>query len=140
MPEGVTYESALVDGRIFMIDNSILEGIPCAAKRFACSPLLVLYCNTDGYLEPLAIQLFSNRAEENPVFTPKDPQNAWLLAKIFFNSANSQVNNIDETYELRIFSLRFNKLLSIYCTVIALRNHLLLLSDVAFHEIILFFA
>ena len=26
LPSGVTYESAVIDGRIFMVDNSILEG------------------------------------------------------------------------------------------------------------------
>jgi hypothetical protein len=26
LPSGVTYEKAVVDGRIFMVDNSILEG------------------------------------------------------------------------------------------------------------------
>ena len=26
LPSGVTYENAVVDGRIFMVDNSILEG------------------------------------------------------------------------------------------------------------------
>ena len=27
LPSGVTYQNALLDGRIFMVDNSILEGI-----------------------------------------------------------------------------------------------------------------
>ncbi|CAG5091296.1 Oidioi.mRNA.OKI2018_I69.PAR.g12956.t1.cds [Oikopleura dioica] len=95
LPEGVTFESAVADGRIYMVDNSILEGIPCMQGRYTSSPLLVLYCNSEGYLEPLAIQLFSNKAEDNPVFTPKDPPNAWMLAKIFFNSANGQFQQLN---------------------------------------------
>ena len=94
LPEGVTFESALHDGRIFMVNNSILEDIPCLENRYSCSPLLVLFCNADGVLEPLAIQLFSNKKDDNPVFTPKDPPNAWLLAKMFFNNANAQVLSI----------------------------------------------
>lgn len=40
---------------------------------------------------PLAIQLFANQLEDNPVWTPNDSPNDWLLAKIFLNSANGQV-------------------------------------------------
>jgi len=40
---------------------------------------------------PLGIQLFANQTEGNPVWTPKDEPNDWLLAKMFFNNANGQV-------------------------------------------------
>ena len=75
------------------------------------SPLLVLHCNEDGILMPIAIQLFCNRPkngrkEQNyyipekaklqkikiPVFTPKDDPNEWLLAKMFVNNASSHVS------------------------------------------------
>ena len=39
---------------------------------------------------PIAIQYYANRAEGNPVWTPKDSRPDWLLAKIVFNNANMQ--------------------------------------------------
>ena len=39
---------------------------------------------------PIAIQYYTNRAEGNPVWTPKDSRPDWLLAKIVFNNANMQ--------------------------------------------------
>ena len=41
---------------------------------------------------PLAIQLWPNKKKsENPVWTPNDLPNQWLLAKMYFNNANDQV-------------------------------------------------
>ena len=40
---------------------------------------------------PIAIQLYANKAkEDNPVWTPKDAHNDWLLAKICVNNAVGQ--------------------------------------------------
>ena len=43
---------------------------------------------------PIAIQYYANRAENNPVWTPKDSRADWLLAKIIFNNANAQCQQI----------------------------------------------
>ena len=40
---------------------------------------------------PVAIQLHAKKSTGNPVWTPKDQPNDWLLAKMFFNNANGQV-------------------------------------------------
>ena len=41
---------------------------------------------------PLAIQLFNSKPrEENPIWTPNDKPEEWLLAKMFFNNSNGQV-------------------------------------------------
>jgi arachidonate 5-lipoxygenase len=53
---------------------------------------------------PLAIQLHANQKTENPVWTPKDAPNDWLLAKMFFNNANGQVCLVDKL----IFLLKFD--------------------------------
>lgn len=60
-------------------------------QNYTCSPLLLMHCNDEGVLMPVGIQLFSNQTENNPVWTPKDEPNDWLLAKMFFNNANGQV-------------------------------------------------
>ena len=40
-----------------------------------------------------AIQFWSNKKKsENPIWTPKDTPNEWLLAKMFFNNSNGQVS------------------------------------------------
>ena len=55
-------------------------------------------CHEDGYLVPLAIQLFVKRdgdeINHHPVWTPNDLPNDWLLAKMFFNNASGQVKII----------------------------------------------
>ena len=63
-------------------------------QNYTCSPLLLLHCNAEGYLMPVAIQLFANQTANNPVWTPNDAPNDWLLAKMFFNNANGQVTRL----------------------------------------------
>ena len=41
----------------------------------------------------LAIQLFGNKGSINPVWTPNDTAEEWLLAKMFFNNSNGQVSS-----------------------------------------------
>jgi len=109
LPPGKTIRSEIEAGRLFVSDNSVIEGLFCGlhpvtkAQKYTCSPLLLLRCNEDGYLMPLAIQLFSNRAEGNPVWTPNDAPNDWLLAKMFCNNATSQVQQL----QLHLFRTHF---------------------------------
>merc|ERR1740137_101055 len=77
-----------------------MEGISCGiqfeAQKYSCSPLLLLHLNEEGYMMPLAIQLFANKPEiVNPVWTPKDEPNEWLLAKMFFNNGADNVQLIN---------------------------------------------
>ena len=74
------------------------DGIVCGkhpilkTQNYTCSPYLLLHCVEEGYLMPLAIQFFTSRPrEENPIWTPKDKPEEWLLAKMFFNNSNGQV-------------------------------------------------
>jgi len=45
---------------------------------------------------PVAIQLFANKTENNPVWTPKDQPYDWLLAKICFNNSNVQLQQLSD--------------------------------------------
>jgi len=45
---------------------------------------------------PVAIQLFANQTENNPIWTPNDAKYDWLLAKICFNNANGQVQQLKD--------------------------------------------
>ena len=74
------------------------EDIPSAIhpilkkQTYTCAPYLLLHCVEEGYLMPLAIQFWPNKKKsENPVWTPNDLPNQWLLAKMYFNNANDQV-------------------------------------------------
>merc|ERR1719402_725506 len=94
LTDGKTIESEIKEGRLFMVDNSRMVDYAAGINKrtnkpyFTCSPFLLLRCNKDGHLEPLAIQLHSNRATENPVWTPKDEKYDWLAAKICFSYSN----------------------------------------------------
>jgi len=43
---------------------------------------------------PVAIQYYANKWEDNPVWTPRDTPHEWLLARIIFNNANMQRQQI----------------------------------------------
>merc|ERR1712048_50932 len=106
LPEGKTLASEIEAKRLFMVDNSILDpyvdrcGKSLLTKKpfYVTSPLLVLHCNDDGILMPIAIQLFVTKPKEEkiPVFTPKDDPNEWLLAKMFVNNASSHPQQLIE--------------------------------------------
>ena len=66
-------------------------------QTYTVAPYLFLHCVDDGYLMPLAIQFWpSKKKSENPVWTPNDLPNQWLLAKMYFNNANDQLQQIRE--------------------------------------------
>ncbi|XP_030842351.1 arachidonate 5-lipoxygenase isoform X2 [Strongylocentrotus purpuratus] len=56
-----------------------------------CAPTALFYLNDANCLMPVAIQLFPDPAD-NPVFYPTDPEYTWLLAKMYFNNADSAVH------------------------------------------------
>ena len=55
------------------------------------APFALFYSRMDGVLIPLAIQLFQNPSEDNPVFYPPpvDEERVWLHAKFWFGVADS---------------------------------------------------
>ena len=50
-----------------------------------------MYVNGSNKLVPIAIQLMRDPGANNPIFLPSDSWFEWLLAKIFYRSADTQV-------------------------------------------------
>ena len=57
-----------------------------------CSPMALFFQRNDGILVPIAIQLFQEAGEANPVFLPTDSEFTWTLAKMWFNHADACVH------------------------------------------------
>ncbi|KAF2355694.1 PLAT/LH2 domain [Trinorchestia longiramus] len=88
--EGLTLDEALEQKKIFMCDLEILEGLPCKDNRILSAPIALFYLDKTNHLMPIAIQLMQQKGPSNPVYTPADPPNTWLLAKMFYNNAEAQ--------------------------------------------------
>ena len=56
-------------------------------------PLCLFYVGDDEKLRPIAIQL-GQEPDDFPIWTPKDGEWAWLLAKIWFRNADFQVHQM----------------------------------------------
>ncbi|MBN3313013.1 LOX5 lipoxygenase, partial [Atractosteus spatula] len=82
-------------GNIYLVDYTILEGVPANVIRnspqYLCAPLCLLYEHPDQGLIPLAIQLDQTPGLDTPVFLPTDPPLAWLLAKMWVRHAEFQI-------------------------------------------------
>uniref|UniRef100_A0AAV2LY12 Lipoxygenase domain-containing protein n=1 Tax=Knipowitschia caucasica TaxID=637954 RepID=A0AAV2LY12_KNICA len=87
---GDSLRSALETGKIFMYDAKHFERIP---KRIPDEGILhvapglcLFYLNSEQQMKPIAIQLYQQPAEDNPIFLPSDLESDWLLAKMFINN------------------------------------------------------
>ena len=66
--EGQSFEEALEADRLFYVDFKDLDGyIAKSSGKPMVAPLALFYARMDGTLIPLAIQLFQQAAEDNPV-------------------------------------------------------------------------
>ncbi|XP_066942820.1 polyunsaturated fatty acid lipoxygenase ALOX15B-like isoform X2 [Macrobrachium rosenbergii] len=88
--EDLTLEEALEKNKIFICDLAILDGVECKDDRELAAPLALFYLNKKNEMMPIAIQLKQKKAADNPVYTPKDEPNTWLVAKMFYNNAEAQ--------------------------------------------------
>ncbi|XP_071945326.1 polyunsaturated fatty acid 5-lipoxygenase-like [Antedon mediterranea] len=88
--EGLTLAVAIRKKRMFIVDLKILKGITTTDKRNKlCSPIALFFVNRDSQLLPIAIQLFQDKADDNPVFLPTDNEYTWMFAKMWFNNADA---------------------------------------------------
>eukprot|EP00057_Strongylocentrotus_purpuratus_P032934 XP_789433.2 PREDICTED: arachidonate 5-lipoxygenase [Strongylocentrotus purpuratus] len=87
--EGMTIADALSKKRLFILDYEILHDLPCTKGRKICAPMCLFVVNKNRNLMPLAIQLFQDPSENNPIFLPTDPEYVWLMAKMWFNNADA---------------------------------------------------
>ncbi|MCL4139875.1 UNVERIFIED_CONTAM: hypothetical protein GTU68_035281 [Idotea baltica] len=83
-------DEALEKNRIFICDLEILDGIACKNDRKLAAPIALFYLNCDSDLLPIAIQLHQRKGPNNPVYTPNDAPNTWLVAKMYYNNAEAQ--------------------------------------------------
>lgn len=93
LPAGVTLKQLLDAGRIFLTDQSALDGIPHENAKVMCAPLTLFWLDDTGKLMPLAIQLTPDPARGR-IYTPKDPPGAWLSAKVWSNCADLHVHDL----------------------------------------------
>ena len=70
-----------------------MDGVPCREGYYCAAPICLLYVNAADQLVPIAIQLKKDPGPENPIFFPTDPYLDWLLAKIYYRSAENQVSS-----------------------------------------------
>jgi len=88
--EGKTIDEAFEKKKLFIVDHKILDGIADVQNYTKMpSPIAIFYLNDANYLLPVAIQLYQNEAENNPVFFPNDQELVWLAAKMWFNNADA---------------------------------------------------
>uniref|UniRef100_A0A673ADY8 Si:dkey-17e16.9 n=1 Tax=Sphaeramia orbicularis TaxID=375764 RepID=A0A673ADY8_9TELE len=92
LEEGTTLQNEMEKGNILIVDKKIMEGIPTRVidgePVFVASGFCLFYVTPEGKLRPIAIQLRQQPSETNPIFLPSDSETDWLLAKLFFKSAD----------------------------------------------------
>ncbi|XP_042864130.1 allene oxide synthase-lipoxygenase protein-like isoform X2 [Penaeus japonicus] len=88
--DDMSLAEALEKNKLFICDLEITEGLPHKDNAELASPFALFYLNKEDKLLPVAIQLKQQGGADNPVYTPKDPANTWLVAKMFYNNAEAQ--------------------------------------------------
>ena len=82
---------------MYIADYSLLSDIPTihrdSDQRFVAAPL-VLFVVRDpgGDLIPIAIQLHQSPGPDNPVWTPRDMPEDWIMAKLWVRCADFQLH------------------------------------------------
>uniref|UniRef100_A0A6Q2YHS6 Arachidonate 12-lipoxygenase n=1 Tax=Esox lucius TaxID=8010 RepID=A0A6Q2YHS6_ESOLU len=108
-----TLEKELKDGNIYLVDYSVMDGVPPNVIRgkpqYISSPICLLYEHPDQGIIPIAIQLAQTPGLDTPIFLPKDPPLAWLLAKIWVRNSEFQV------FQLLSHLLRTHLFVEVFC-------------------------
>ncbi|XP_068703458.1 allene oxide synthase-lipoxygenase protein-like [Montipora foliosa] len=101
LDRGMSVEEEIKKGHIYIVDCKDLELIkrggedhPAKYKSYAADPLCLFYVKSSGDLVPIAIQLFQQPSDTNPIWTPNDSEYDWLLAKMWFRNADHQIHQI----------------------------------------------
>ncbi|XP_052089750.1 allene oxide synthase-lipoxygenase protein-like [Mytilus californianus] len=114
--EGKTIKQAIEGKKLFMTNLAILEDCPTRTENLKMTcPLALFYFNDAKRLMPIAIQLFQKKGPSNPVFLPSDPEYTWMLAKLWYNLA-------DSTYHQALTHLNFTHLMMEGISVSTKRN------------------
>ncbi|MFM2121493.1 MAG: hypothetical protein RL722_2961, partial [Pseudomonadota bacterium] len=94
LPGGLTLDRLLGQGRLFLLDYEILQGLSARLGRFCVAPMALFWRSEGGQLMPLAIQLGQSPAEAPVIFTPRDERWTWLLARSFVQSADGTYHEV----------------------------------------------
>ncbi|XP_033121661.1 allene oxide synthase-lipoxygenase protein-like [Anneissia japonica] len=88
--EEMTIDDAIEKKRLFIVDLKLMKNIKCTVEtNTVCSPIALFFVNKDLTLLPVAIQLFQDTSDDNPVFLPTDNEYTWMIAKMWFNNADA---------------------------------------------------
>ncbi|KAM6949445.1 arachidonate 12-lipoxygenase, 12S-type [Aplochiton taeniatus] len=108
-----TLGKELKAGNIYLMDYAVMEEIPTNVIRgkpqYLAAPLCLLYEHPDQGLIPIAIQLGQTPGLDTPIFLPRDPPLAWLLAKVWVRHAEFQV------FQLLSHLLRTHLVVEVFC-------------------------
>ncbi|XP_071396432.1 hydroperoxide isomerase ALOXE3-like [Centroberyx affinis] len=89
---GSSLQREMEKGNIFLCDYKRMDGLPTRVydgqPLHLTAGLCLLYMNPENKLMPIAIQLHQQPSKQNPIFLPSDPENDWLLAKMFLKNAD----------------------------------------------------
>ncbi|XP_074620664.1 allene oxide synthase-lipoxygenase protein-like isoform X3 [Acropora palmata] len=98
----MTLDEEIKAGHVYMVDSKELEGIKRAGSHgrskhisYAADPLCLFYVRSSGDLVPIAIQLFQQPSDTNPIWTPSDSKYDWMLAKMWFRNADHQIHQMN---------------------------------------------
>eukprot|EP00064_Thunnus_orientalis_P013423 superscaffoldBa00002181_g13462 len=100
-------------GNIFLLDYAIVDGIPTNTIRgkpqYIAAPLCLLYQHPDQGLIPIAIQLGQTPGLDTPMFLPRDPPLAWVMAKLWVRHSEFQV------FQVLSHLLRTHLVIEVFC-------------------------
>uniref|UniRef100_A0A669BZT2 Arachidonate 12-lipoxygenase n=1 Tax=Oreochromis niloticus TaxID=8128 RepID=A0A669BZT2_ORENI len=113
MADRTNLDKELKAGNIYLLDYAIMDGIPSNTikgnPQYIAAPICLLYQHPDEGLIPIAIQLEQTPGRDTPIFLPKDPPLAWLLAKMWVRHSEFQV------FQLLSHLLRTHLVVEVFC-------------------------
>lgn len=93
LDEGDTLESAAAGGRLYLMDHEAIAGVDIK-NGFLPAPISLFYCNKQGQLLPIAIQLEQQSGPKAPIFTPRDSYWLWTTVKAYVQSADATYHEV----------------------------------------------
>lgn len=90
--EGLSIDEAIRSKRLYIVDYSFLKDLECTGGRTIPSPFALFFSTSSKALLPIAIQLFAEPSDTNPVFLPTDHHMTWQLAKMWYNNADASIH------------------------------------------------